>query len=158
MKKQITDNLWQFSFKQFGSCVYLLKIEDKNILIDTSSKQNREKLLDFLNEIGIKKQDIDFILLTHTHYDHTENAEIFPAKVLENKEEIENLGFKVIKTPGHTKDSKCFLYKKILFSGDTKFEHGIGRTDFPESSPQEMHESLKKIENLDYEILCPGHL
>ena len=66
---------------------------------------------------------------------------------------------KVITTPGHTKDSVCFFYEDILFSGDTIFGQGyLGRTDFPESEPEKMQKSLEKLKKINYKILCPGHL
>jgi glyoxylase-like metal-dependent hydrolase (beta-lactamase superfamily II) len=161
--KKIKDNIFQFSFEEFGSCVYLLKLK-KNILIDTSSKENKQEFLDNLKELKIKPEQINLLLLTHKHWDHIENKDLFSnAKIysLENlKENIPEISeIKIIKTPGHTKDSLCFLYEDILFSGDTLFDNGyIGRTDLPGSEPKEMKKSLKKLEKINYKILCPGHL
>ena len=59
------------------------------------------------------------------------------------------LEFEVLQTPGHTNCSVCYLLKvgqeTILFSGDTIFSNGIGRTDLPTGSPKEMKESIKKL-------------
>ena len=44
-----------------------------------------------------------------------------------------------------------------LFSGDTIFHNGIGRTDLPNSQPEKMAESLEKIKKLNIKTLCPGH-
>jgi len=79
------------------------------------------------------------------------------------KESILDLGlkFRVINMPGHTKGS-IVLYeplKKILISGDVVFPEGsFGRTDFPTGSDKEMVESLKKVSELDVEVLLPGHM
>ncbi|OFY66336.1 MAG: hypothetical protein A2Y71_15850, partial [Bacteroidetes bacterium RBG_13_42_15] len=43
--------------------------------------------------------------------------------------ECGSLQIKVIHTPGHTLGSSCFLIDGALFSGDTLFQMGIGRTD-----------------------------
>ncbi len=66
---------------------------------------------------------------------------------------------KVLHTPGHTCGSVCYLYKNKLFSGDTLFEQGCGRTDFPTGNEKMMNESLVKIiDNLDDNItVYPGH-
>jgi len=73
--------------------------------------------------------------------------------------DFQNEKIKVIHTPGHTSGSVCFLYKNKLFSGDTLFKNGIGRTDFPTSSEIEMKKSINKIiNNLDENIVVyPGH-
>lgn len=68
---------------------------------------------------------------------------------------------KVIATPGHSKGGVCFYLpeEKILFSGDTLFYNVHGRTDLPESSFEEMNQSLKKILTSlppDTRVL-PGH-
>jgi len=164
MIKQIKDNVFQLSFGKFGSCVYLLKLKDKdnkNILIDTSSKENRQELLLDLEKLKIKLEEISIIILTHNHWDHNGNLELFKKSkiyALKNIGKFKVNGIKVIYTPGHTYDSICLLYKDILFSGDTIFFNGIGRTDLPESQPEKMQESLEKLKKLKYKILCPGHV
>ncbi|MGB9824946.1 MAG: MBL fold metallo-hydrolase [Candidatus Hydrothermia bacterium] len=73
--------------------------------------------------------------------------------------EIGPFKIQVIETPGHTKGSVCYLLDNLLFSGDTLFLDTIGRTDFPESLPEKMKDSLRKLTNLDPEItLHPGHM
>ncbi|MEA1993160.1 MAG: MBL fold metallo-hydrolase [Euryarchaeota archaeon] len=73
--------------------------------------------------------------------------------------ETENYRIEVLHTPGHTDGSIC-LYdesKKILFSGDTLFIDGIGRTDLPSGNPRELKQSLERLANLDIEKVYPGH-
>lgn len=70
----------------------------------------------------------------------------------------ENL--KVIETPGHTPGGICFYNSsaKILFSGDTIFKDGVGRTNFSYSSTPKLKNSLKKIEQqFKGFLIYPGH-
>lgn len=64
-----------------------------------------------------------------------------------------------IPTAGHTAGSVCFYLpkEKVLFSGDTLFEEGVGRTDLPTGSLVSLESSLKKLKKLKYKLLCPGH-
>ncbi len=70
-----------------------------------------------------------------------------------------NMDLEVIHTPGHTSGSVCFYSKKdkILFSGDTIFADGVGRTDFINSDPKALLNSLEKINKLDIKKILPGH-
>ncbi len=71
-----------------------------------------------------------------------------PADVLLKDGDSIPLGDKsltVISTPGHTKGSVCYLADDILFSGDTVFSHGVGRTDLYGSDFRDLKKSLKKI-------------
>lgn len=161
MIQKLRENVFQIYFKKFGSVVYLIRQDKDNILIDTSSKDNANELLYELKKLKVDPRDVHYILLTHTHYDHNGNLEFFPnAKVFDSKniDTLTLINFRPIKTPGHTKDSLCFLYKDILFSGDTLFHNGTGRTDLPESQPDKMKETLEKLKKLDYQILAPGHI
>ena len=68
---------------------------------------------------------------------------------------------KVIHTPGHTEDS-CVFYSekdKVLFSGDTLFNNGIGNTSFPGGNYDTLISSIKnRILTLDDEVkVYPGH-
>ena len=162
---KIKPNIFQFHFMNFGSAVYLIQLDTlnkkQNILIDTSSKENKRELLTDLEQLTLSPSDINIIILTHKHWDHDGNINLFPnAKqyTFNNLNEFPIKQFKIIKTPGHTKDSIAILYEDILFSGDTLFHNGIGRTDFPESEPEKMKESLKTLKLLNYKTLCPGHL
>lgn len=68
--------------------------------------------------------------------------------------------FEVLSTPGHTPGSICLLNReeKILFSGDTLFKASIGRTDLQNGNFTQIISSLKKLKELDEDILVlPGH-
>ncbi len=166
MISQIKENIYQFHFRNFGSSVYLLKINGKIILIDTSSKDARQELLTDLKTLKIAPEEVNVVILTHNHYDHIENLEIFSnakiyrAEQLNESSVIEEIPeMKVIETPGHCPENKCYLYRDILFSGDTIFHNGgIGRMDLPGGSEQEMEKSLEKLSKINYKILCPGHI
>lgn len=101
------------------------------------------------------------IILTHTHWDHNGNLDLFENANLIQSDNISELPlyFKAIKTPGHTKDSICILYKDILFSGDTIFHNNDrGRTDLEGGNEQQILASIEKLKKIDYKILCPGHI
>ena len=51
----------------------------------------------------------------------------------------------VMQVPGHTPGSVCYLIENELFTGDTLFEHGWGRTDLPGGNEQDMYASLRRI-------------
>jgi len=66
---------------------------------------------------------------------------------------------RVISTPGHSPGSIC-LYDESsgwLFSGDTVFAYGVGRTDLPGGSIDELRSSILKLRNLNISNLSPGH-
>ncbi len=76
---------------------------------------------------------------------------------------IEEAGFlfKVLFTPGHTKGGCCYYLEKegFLFSGDTLFDHSVGRTDFPTGSMEILLKSIReKLFPLpDDTWVLPGH-
>ena len=89
------------------------------------------------------------------------NIDDLNIKKLNDNQEFNLIGhnIKVIHTPGHTIGSCCYLVdNKILFSGDTLFQVGMGRTDFPTGNFNQMMDSLNKLKKLDESILVyPGH-
>ena len=64
-----------------------------------------------------------------------------------------------IHTPGHTTGSICLLDEDTgtLFSGDTWFSTGVGRTDLPSGSFEALRESFRKLTGIDAGHICPGH-
>ncbi len=65
----------------------------------------------------------------------------------------------VVHTPGHTPGGICLLGEGNLFTGDTLFVGGIGRTDLPFSSHTQFMNSIReKLLTLpDNTIIWPGH-
>jgi len=155
---------------------YILTCPETNegIIIDTPAEP--EKLL---NEIGDTK--IQAILITHRHQDHllgfdeitsavqvpvgigVNDAEVLPRPPqLELKEGMSvkfgNHELQVLDTPGHTVGAVCFLVGKHLFSGDTLFPGGPGKTRSPEALLEVIDSITKKLLVLsDDTAVYPGH-
>lgn len=135
----------------------------------------------YIAKAGLKPSGI---LLTHHHSDHTGAADqvrkaldcpvyIHRADAdayrdwvdvyLEGGEGL-MLGeerFSVQHTPGHTKGSVCFLFRKsrVCFTGDFVFNVDLGRTDLEDGSEEEMRQSILQIADRwanDY-VIYPGH-
>ena len=70
------------------------------------------------------------------------------------------LELRLLHTPGHTPGSVC-LYDEAhaaLFSGDTLFAAGYGRTDLPGGSDRDMYASLLRLFRLPEDVrVLPGH-
>lgn len=79
---------------------------------------------------------------------------------LADGDELTFAGFtiQVLHTPGHTPGSVCLRTDGWVLSGDLVFAHAIGRSDFPNSSPADMDESLRRFLELpDALDVLPGH-
>ena len=69
-------------------------------------------------------------------------------------------GFRVLHTPGHTPGSVCLHHEgeKVLFSGDTLFRAGFGRTDLAGGSMHQLLSSLRTLLALPRDVrVYPGH-
>lgn len=65
---------------------------------------------------------------------------------------------KVLETPGHTPGGISLLGKGIVFTGDTLFSSGFGRTDFSYGSKENLQKSLVKLFKLPGNtVVYPGH-
>ena len=68
--------------------------------------------------------------------------------------------FQIIHTPGHTQGSVCLYFpeERKLFSGDTLFRCGYGRTDLPGGNYGQLISSLEQLMTLPPETeVFPGH-
>ncbi len=73
--------------------------------------------------------------------------------------DIEGLRLTALYTPGHTDDSYCFLMDDRVFTGDTLFIRGTGRTDFQNGDPRAQYDSIfnKLLTLPDDTLVYPGH-
>lgn len=68
------------------------------------------------------------------------------------------LEIKVLSTPGHSKGSVCYWCEAHLFTGDTLFQGGFGRTDLWGGSDRALSASLDRLKKLDASLhVHPGH-
>ncbi len=130
------------------------------------------------DELGRRNLSLKYVLLTHHHFDHVQEAEHLAsstgAKIaahsaspiradisLRDGESIPLGSTRIvtIHTPGHTPDSCCYLMDGKVFTGDTLFIGECGRVDLEDSSPDDMYGSLLvKLRDLpDGTIVFPGH-
>ncbi len=143
-----------------------------------------QQIFDYIEEAQLK---IKFIVNTHGHTDHIKGDQVFqekfmvpicihkldayfiegmktpnaPANVLLEEGNLIEFGkeiLTVLHTPGHSRGCICLVADHLVFTGDTLFAGGIGRTDFPEGSMTDMNRSLHKLEKLpDSMLVYPGH-
>lgn len=83
--------------------------------------------------------------------------------LLEGKDTLEAAGetWKLYHVPGHSPDSVCFHLERdqLLFGGDVLFLDGVGRTDFPGGSSQQLLSGIetKLLKLPDQTRVFPGH-
>ncbi|MBI4334866.1 MAG: MBL fold metallo-hydrolase [Chloroflexi bacterium] len=84
-----------------------------------------------------------------------------PDRVLKDGDIIEfgDIRLKVLHTPGHSRGGICLQADKVVFTGDTLFNYGIGRTDLPGGNYEELIRSIKtRLLTLpDDTDVYPGH-
>ncbi|UCH57791.1 MAG: MBL fold metallo-hydrolase [Candidatus Bathyarchaeota archaeon] len=156
------------------------------VVVDTGVGNRVNSVWPQLEELGVPPNKVKGVVLTHAHHDHAMGAFIilekadprvfvhtFDTKYIASRIdpqlvkvedgdiiETELWPLKVIWTPGHTGGSIC-LYnedEKILFSGDTVFPDGyFGSFDGDTGSLRAIIESLRKLSEMDVEVILPGH-
>lgn len=118
------------------------------------------------------------VLLTHSHADHSASAAAFarsasapllaadPAlRTAELPSTVDAAGLRigVLATPGHTRDSVCFLIasERLVLTGDTVLGRGTSLIDHPEGSLGDYLDSLQLLHGLatagQLAALLPGH-
>jgi len=93
------------------------------IVVDSGQQGEEEPILKALAELGTKPEEIDFIVNTHSHFDHCGNNHLFSnAKILAAKEgDVIVPGVWVLATPGHSMDSISVVVETkvvVVISGD----------------------------------------
>ena len=131
------------------------------VIIDPGDES--EKIFSAIRQEKLKPK---FILLTHNHPDHTgalkKIKDNFNIECLDvgdgDKLELGNLKIEVLATTGHSEESVCFIVDNLIFSGDTLFKQGIGRTDLEGGDYNQIQKSLKRLmEFPDNFKVFPGH-
>jgi len=143
------------------------------IVIDPGVLESQDVMVDALNRESLKVEDVNLVIITHSHFDHYRNVGMFPeAKGLEywalwdgqkadEWQEQFTDDIRIIKTPGHNYDGLTILVKTengvVAIVGDVWWKENVPQGDDPYASDMEkLKESRQKVLELaDY--IIPGH-
>ena len=164
--------------------VYVIGDESSKEAAVVDAGWNADKIIETANNEELK---INKIILTHSHFDHTQRvgelvdktkADVYfhelefneikkyfktnssqIIKLKDNDElKVGKIKIRIIQTPGHTPGSMCIFFDDKVITGDTLFVGAIGRTDLPGGNPIKLFESLQKLKKLDDKTkIYPGH-
>ena len=105
---------------------------------------------------------LEGIVLTHDHSDHSEGASALAAHG--GKPPVihpaggERVGpFEALATPGPSPDHVCLVTGRICFTGDTVLGEGSVFVAPGDGALAAYLDSLRRLRELDLEVLCPGH-
>ncbi len=162
-----------------GSCTYTYLLASRRggeALIIDPVLDKVDRYVQLLRELDLKLvKAID----THLHADHItgmgalrdrtrcitvmgreSSVDVVSMRVADGDTiEIEGMSLNVIHTPGHTRDSYCFLMDDRVFTGDTLLIRGTGRTDLQGGDAAAQYDSIfnKLLRLRDETLVYPAH-
>ena len=155
---------------------YVLVCPETNESLVIDAPANPEEIIDIAIKTTVKS-----ILITHNHMDHIQGLStitsyiktkigigkpddfsipLHPDFFFEDISGITcgTITLKVQSTPGHTPGSTCFLFDKHVFTGDTLFPGGPGKTRTPSDFKQILLSINSKLLGLAQDCnFYPGH-
>jgi hydroxyacylglutathione hydrolase len=153
---------------------YLIELDSGTLLVDPAEDCPELHSL-------IDGNSVDFVILTHGHFDHVKGAWAvgaptvclhredlpFVDQAVPDHEKIHRFvedgdeilpGVEVMHLPGHSPGSIALKIEDALFVGDVLFAGSIGRTDLPQGSMEVLAGSLRRLVALPGEFqVYPGH-
>jgi len=164
--------------KAAHSTSILIRADGRNIVVDTSTEYMWPAIKTSFRQIGIFPNEVDTVILTHTHSDHTGNLKRYPkAKVLVHKggkseikdavvideEEYEVCpGVRMVHTPGHcTEETSVFVDadRHYVCAGDAVPLEGNLREDKAPTLNTDRRLALESIDRIRRyaDVVIPGH-
>ncbi len=135
--------------------------------------------------IDVAGAPIRWILVTHTHEDHSpaasalasvtgaellgrpapegkhQDATFVPDRSLGDGDELttDEFSLLVVHTPGHASNHVCFLHREsdMLFTGDHVIDGSTVVINPPDGNMKHYLQSLRRVRDLDCAALAPGH-
>ncbi|MCQ8902776.1 MAG: MBL fold metallo-hydrolase [Methanothrix sp.] len=151
----------------YASSSVTLIISDRTVVVDTGSADERELVFDGLKRYGASPDDIEIVVNTHLHEDHTggndmfRNADLLSYHTGLREGCILARGVSVIETPGHTLDSISVLCMpgSVVIAGDALPTADNYIKDLPPRIHADRALALRSMHRIAgiARIVVPGH-
>jgi glyoxylase-like metal-dependent hydrolase (beta-lactamase superfamily II) len=155
----------------------LIRSGNINIVVDTSTKEMGASIKTSFKHIGVLPKDVSIVVLTHMHYDHCGNNDMFSkAKFYVRREECPEdrrfisvekdmyiaPGVKLVHTPGHTEGSMSVFVegeRRYVIAGDAIPLEDNYRKMVPPGVNYDAALATESIKSIaDYaQVIIPGH-
>lgn len=184
--EEIVKNIYRFTtaYKDIYTTVFIIKTPVGAVLFDTASYQEDAEttVLPALEELGIRGEELRYIVLSHSHKDHAGGlqwvAKAFPrACILSRNPGLDACGnpircpedgevfldtLRIVAVPGHSADSLCLLdtVTQTLISGDCLQLYGIygsGEWGANVGLPAEHLRAVEKLRKLGIQRILASH-
>lgn len=156
-----------------ASTVSLVLDDDVVMVVDPGFLEDRQVLVEALNEENLSPDDVNIVCITHSHIDHYANMGMFKnAKVLEyygmwdNEGRIENWqqnftsDIQILKTPGHDRTCITLFVKTddgiVAICGDVFWKKNYPEIDEYAADLKKLEQSRKLVLKMAHWIV-PGH-
>ena len=104
------------------STVALLRGAKENVLVDTGHYMHRDVLIKRLEAIGLQRDDVTAVAITHSHWDHCINFPLFPkAQIFIGRAELE---WAAAQAPGDYPTAELHAQKLLSMKTVTRLEDG----------------------------------
>ena len=164
------------AIRPYSTSVLITSDDGHRTVVDTSAVFMRDELVKNLAKLGLKPSDVNTVILTHSHDDHTGNVEIFKkarilihsggnpipgAKIADGIVDIAK-GISLMGTPGHTPDSMSVMVdigKTYIIAGDAVPLKDNYVRNVPPAVNYDVElalDSLKRIVKYA-DVIVPGH-
>ncbi len=186
--EQINEHIYRLTvpYKDIYTTVLIIKTEEGVVLFDTATFEEdvTDRILPALEELGIAKEEVKYIFISHNHGDHAGGlnwlAPLLPdAVIVSNSPSLaEKYADRTVRTlkdgemltdclqhisiPGHTPDAGGLfdLRTKTLMTGDALQVYGIygsGKWGSNIKWPELHLAALPRLHKLDAELLIMAH-
>ena len=186
--ERVNENIYRttIAYKDIFTTIYVIKTPNGAVLFDAASfdEDVDHSILPFLREVGVTRQDLKYVFISHNHKDHAGGLPALLPKfpdvcVVSGSDSLaaehEGYTFKkpedndilldvlqVITIPGHTADSMALLDKRTgtLITGDCLQLYGIygsGAWGSNIGFPVELIQAVEKVRGLPVEEILTAH-
>lgn len=163
--------------KLTSSTSTLIRTPDRNIVVDTGNRSMAEGIRTSFKQIGIFRDEVDTVILTHKHSDHIGNLRMFPkAEVMIHEGELPFEGatvmrggavdicpgVRVVHAPGHSPGSCIVTVKSdrtYVIAGDVcPTKDNFVKNIIPRlnTDPDAAQRSLDMVREVA-DVVIPGH-